>query len=54
MTYCKQCLNKQQNINDLEEEIVSLKTKLRYQERTAKKNINAIGVVVNQVIKGMA
>ena len=36
MTYCKECLNKQQKINDLEEEIVCLKTKLRYQERTAK------------------
>jgi transposase len=36
MTYCKECLNKQQKINELEEEIVSLKTKLRYQERTAK------------------
>ena len=36
MTYCKECLNKQQKINDLEEEIVSLRTKLRYQERTAK------------------
>jgi transposase len=36
MTYCKECLNKQQKINELEEEIVSLKSKLRYQERTAK------------------
>lgn len=36
MTYCKVCLNKQQKINQLEDEIVSLKTKLRYQERTAK------------------
>ncbi|MBL7107617.1 MAG: hypothetical protein ISS77_08450 [Phycisphaerae bacterium] len=36
MTYCKECLNKQQKINDLEEEITCLKTKLRYQERTAK------------------
>lgn len=36
MTYCKECLNKQRKINELEEEIVSLKTKLRYQERTAK------------------
>jgi hypothetical protein len=36
MTYCKECLSKQQRINDLEEEITSLKTKLRYQERTAK------------------
>jgi len=36
MTYCKQCLNKQQKINDLEEEISTLKSKLRYQERSAK------------------
>ena len=36
MTYCKGCLSKQQKINELEEEICSLKTKLRYQERTAK------------------
>ena len=36
MTYCKECLNKQQKINDLEEEIVTLKSTLRYQERTAK------------------
>ncbi len=36
MTYCKQCLSKQQKINDLEEEISALKIKLRYQERTAK------------------
>jgi transposase len=36
MTYCKECLKKQQRINQLEEEIDSLKAKLRYQERTAK------------------
>jgi len=36
MTYCKECLNKQQKINELKEEISSLKSKLRYQERTAK------------------
>ena len=36
MTYCKVCLNKQQKINELEDEIVSLKTKLRYQQRSAK------------------
>lgn len=36
MTYCKQCLKKQQNINGLEEEIASLETKLRYQQRTAR------------------
>jgi transposase len=36
MTYCKECLNKQQKINNLEEEIFALKSKLRYQERTAK------------------
>ena len=36
MTYCGECLNKQQKINELEEEIASLKSKLHYQERTAK------------------
>ena len=36
MTYCKQCLDKQQQINELEEEIASLKDKLRYQQRSAK------------------
>jgi transposase len=36
MTYCKGCLSKQQKINELEEEITSLKSKLHYQERTAK------------------
>jgi transposase len=36
MTYCKGCLNKQQKINDLEEEISALKSNLHYQERTAK------------------
>jgi len=36
MTYCRECLGKQQKINELEEEISSLKTKLRYQQRTAK------------------
>jgi len=36
MTYCQECLKKQRKINELEGEIVSLKAKLRYQERTAK------------------
>ena len=36
MTYCKECLNKQQKLNELEDEISILKDKLRYQERTAK------------------
>jgi len=36
MTYCQQCLKKQQRINELEEEVVLLKAKLRYRERTAK------------------
>jgi len=36
MTYCKECFRKQQEINELEEEISSLKSKLRYQERTAR------------------
>ena len=33
-TYCPECLKKQQRINELEEEIVRLKARLRYQERT--------------------
>ena len=36
MVYCHQCLEKQQRINELEEEIACLKMKLRSQERTAK------------------
>jgi len=36
MTYCKQCLAKQQKINELEQEISTLKSKLRYQQRSAK------------------
>lgn len=36
MVYCQQCLEKQRRIDELEEEIVLLKGKLRYQERTAK------------------
>jgi transposase len=36
MTYCKGYLSKQQKNNELEEEITSLKSKLRYQEGTAK------------------
>jgi len=36
MTYCKECLTKQQKINELEAEIASLKNKVRYQQRTAK------------------
>jgi transposase len=36
MTYCKQCLEKQRKIDELQEEIVRLKANLRYQERTAK------------------
>ena len=36
MTYCQECLKKQRKINELEDEIVLLKAKLRYQERTAK------------------
>jgi hypothetical protein len=35
MFYCQQCLDKQREIDELKEEIVSLKAKLRYQERTA-------------------
>jgi ribosomal protein L44E len=36
MTYCKECLKKQHEINELQEEIDSLKNKLRYQQRTTK------------------
>ncbi len=36
MSYCGQCLEKQRKIDELEEEIVLLKAKLRYQDRTAK------------------
>lgn len=39
MTYCKQCLEKQRKINELQEEIARLKDKLRYQERTAKEGL---------------
>jgi len=37
--YCPQCLEKQRQINDLKDEIVLLKAKLRYQERTAKEGL---------------
>ena len=36
MRYCPGCLAKQQKIDSLQEQLVSLKEKLRYQERTAK------------------
>jgi len=36
MIYCQQCLEKQRKIDELQEEIVSLKAKLRHKERTAK------------------
>src|SRR4030043_652401 len=36
MSYCRQCLEKQQKIDELKEELVLLKAKLHYQERTAK------------------
>lgn len=39
MTYCKQCLEKQRRINELEEEVACLKGKLRYEERTAKEGL---------------
>ena len=35
-TVCKECLHKQQKIDRLEEELQRVKSKLRYQERTAK------------------
>jgi len=36
MSYCPQCLEKQRKIDELEQELVLLKAKLRYQDRTAK------------------
>jgi len=36
MIYCQECLRKQRKIDELEEEVASLRSKLRYQERTAK------------------
>ena len=41
MTYCQQCLEKQRKIDQLQEEIVLLKAKLRYQERTVKEGLFA-------------
>lgn len=38
-TYCKECLNKQRRIDELEEELRATKAKLRYQERTAKEGL---------------
>jgi len=35
MTYCRQCLEKQRKVDELQEQIVSLQAKLRYQERTS-------------------
>lgn len=35
LIYCPECLRKQQRINELEEENVAMKGRLRYQERTA-------------------
>jgi hypothetical protein len=35
LTYCPECLKKQQRINDLEEELAATKSRLRHQERTA-------------------
>jgi hypothetical protein len=35
LTYCPECLKKQQRINQLEEELAAAKSRLRYQERTA-------------------
>jgi transposase len=36
LSYCPACLEKQRRINELEEEVLLLKDRLRYQERTAK------------------
>lgn len=35
-SYCKECIKKQQEITELQEQIASLKSKLHHQERTAK------------------
>ena len=35
LTYCPECLKKQQRINQLEEELAAAKSRLRYQERAA-------------------
>lgn len=35
MVYCKQCLEKQREIDELKEQVASLQARLRYQERTA-------------------
>jgi len=37
--YCPKCLKKQRRIDELEEEIVRLKAKLRYQERTVSEGV---------------
>jgi transposase len=37
--YCPECLKKQQRINELEEQVVLLKGRLRYQERTVKEGL---------------
>lgn len=39
MTYCKQCLERQRKIDELQDEILQLKAKLRYQERTAREGL---------------
>ena len=36
LAYCPECLEKQQEIDRLQEEITRLKARLRYQERTAR------------------
>lgn len=36
LSYCPHCLDKQRQINELQEEVVRLKQQLRYRERTAK------------------
>jgi len=46
MVYCKQCLEKQREIDDLKEKVASLQARLRYQERTAKKDSSALDPLV--------
>ena len=40
MVFCSSCLEKQQKIDNLEEEIVSLKAKLSYREKKISKNFS--------------
>jgi len=39
MTYCKKCFGKQKKLNNLEEEMSTLKNKLCYQQSSAKEEV---------------